>query len=400
MYGAGAYDPSMGAPPAGYPMGAPQGGYDPASGMQYDPSMGQPGTMPQYGQPGMMPQYDASMGQQGMMPQQYDPYMAQSQVYSPDGTPMPQYNGQAMPQADPMVAQAEAELQALEEKKKAQAEKDKKKEIDHVAHMMRSGNRNQEDNVACANILVMWAVFNGLMWAVPLLGDRWWGKVWHGMSIDKLTVNQGLFNMEIEVNCKDSLDTSLCKAVKKYADHDNGHWAIYEIKEEMCKKVPESCPSMKRMYQAGWAPLCLLPGAAGFEVLAMLLLYFYWHGKPTALVRNLANKCGVLAPITGVLGVTGWLIWCPYMQQLPRWWAAEAGHADFANSAVFGLQAASGIPTGWCFCMLVFAAISSGIRFFCQFTLPFHIQEPDPYGFDESSKLLAEAEKMYDSNKA
>merc|ERR1719498_2293213 len=102
----------------------------------------------------MVPQYDPSYGQPPMMPQQppYDPNM-----------------GQAMPPQDPMLAQAQADLEALEAKKKAREEKEHKKEVQHVAHMMRSGQRNQEDNMSCANILVMWAILNGLMWAAPLL---------------------------------------------------------------------------------------------------------------------------------------------------------------------------------------------------------------------------------------
>merc|ERR1719456_1869428 len=295
-------------------------------------------------------------------------------------------------------AQAEAELAALEEKKKAKEEKDKKKEVEHLTHMMRSGQRNQEDSASCANLLCGWGILNGLLWAVPLLGDNWWNKIWHGMSIDKLTVGVGLFNMEVHLQCSENMvgETSLCYAMKKYADHDNGHWAILEIQEEMCGRYKGSCATMSRLYQAGFAPLVLLPAAAAFEVLAILLLYFYWHGKPTALIRGLANKCASLAPFIGVMGFTGWMICSPYLQELPRYWAAEAGHMEFANSSLFGLQESFTLPMGWCCLMVFFNMISSAIRFFIQFTLPFHINEPDPTGMGEETRLLTEAEKMYD----
>lgn len=249
-------------------------------------------------------------------------------------------------------------------------------------------------------MLCGWGILNGLFWAVPLLGDNWWNKIWHGMGVNKLTIVLGLFNMEMSLDCTDSVNTSLCSAVKKYADKDSGHWAILELSEAMCKNVPDSCPTMTRLYQAGWAPLCLLPMAAALEVLAILMLYFYWHGKPTALCRNLANKLGVMAPIVGLAGFAGWMAWSPYMQELPRWWAAENGNKEFANNSVFGLKESFTLPTGWCVLMLFFGIISSGIRFFCQFTLPFHINEPDPYQLDESSRLMAEAEKLaYDDSK-
>jgi len=303
------------------------------------------------------------------------------------------------PMMDPQ-AQAQAELAALEDKKKAKEEKDKKKEVDHLTHMMRSGAREHEDNASCANLLCGWGILNGLLWAVPLLGDSWWNKIWHGMSVDKLAVTVGLFNMEVHLDCKENIvgENSLCYAMEKYAKHNGGHWAILEIQEEMCKHVKDSCSVIERIYTAGFSPLCLLPAAAAFEVLAILLLYFYWHGKPTALVRSLTNKCAVLAPLCGVMGFTGWMIISPYLQELPRFWAAEGGQKDFANGAVFGMKESFTLPMGWCCMMVFFNMISSSIRFFCQFTLPLHINEPDPYGFDESARLIQEAEKMYDGN--
>merc|ERR1719387_2241454 len=120
------------------PAGPPQGVYDPNMG-----AMGQPQPQMQIGQPPMM----------GGAPPSYD-----------------------------QNAQAQAQLQQMEQKKREKDEKHKKKEMDHQAKMMRSGQRQQEDNKSCATLLIMWGILNGMLWAAPLLGDRWWYKVWHGMS--------------------------------------------------------------------------------------------------------------------------------------------------------------------------------------------------------------------------
>jgi len=363
MYGAppAAYDPSMGAPPA------PQGVYDPSMGA---PPMGPPMGGPPMGAP--------PMGQPQMMgpPMGYPGYDPQGQA----------------------LLQAETDLATLEQQKQARDEKEKQKDVDHLTHMMRSNQRDQEDNRGCANMLVFWGILNALLWALPLLGDSWWNKIWHGMSVDKLTVQVGLFNMEVHVECKDNLvgEMALCYAMKKYGDHNGGHWAVLEIQEQMCKDYKPSCSVMERLYTAGFAPLGLLPAAAAFEVLGVLLLYFYWNGKPTSLVRGLANKCSVMAPISGMMGFACWMMISPYLIELPRFWAAEAGHKEFANGAVLGFKESFSLQAGWCCLLLFFNVILSSIRFFCQFTMALHIDEPDPYGFDESTRLVQEAEKMYD----
>jgi len=361
MYGApaGVYDPSMAAPP-GY--GAPAGGYD--------PSMGAP---------------------PGYAGQGFDPY-GPPPMGGPMGPPMGPPMGM-----DPMQAQAqaEAELQMLEAKKKEKEDKRKEKEIQHMTHQMRTGSRNQTDNEGCAMILCMWGILNGLLWAVALLGDSWWTKVWHGMSVDKLTITVGLFNMNVQLQCQDRVDVKLCMAMQKYAEHDGGNWAIKEIGEEMCKGYAKSCPTMDRMYNAGFIPLFILPAAAALEVICVLLLYFYWKGKPTSLVRNLASKSGMAAPFIGGIGFVGWFIYSPYMQELPRFWAGEGGDKEFANSSLFGMKEAFTLPMGWCTGTLLLVWMSSAIRFFVQFTLPFHINEPDPYNMNESARLLQEADKMY-----
>jgi len=294
-------------------------------------------------------------------------------------------------------AQADAELAAVEAKQKAREEKEKKKEVEHLTHMMRSGNRTNEDSKACASTLVIWGILNALLWAAPLLGDSWWHKTWQGLSVNKLEIGVGLFTMEVAVECTGTAANDLCKSAKKYADHENGHWTMMEIDKEMCDNVKAACPMMDRLYEAGWFPLCLLPVSAAMETLGILLLYLYWHGMPTALIRSMASKCAVLAPVCGTVAFSGWLLWSPYLQELPRLWAAESsGNKDAANGALFGLKETFMFPMGWCSALVFVSMLSSGVRFFCQFTLPHHIDEPDqPGGVNETAKLMAEAENMY-----
>merc|ERR1719443_2605146 len=104
--------------------------------------------------------------QMGGPPMGYDPQMSQPMMMGPPG-------GLVEPQASATLG-AEAELEKLEAKKKAREEKDREKEIKSMAHMMRTGARNQDDNAACAKLLCAWGILNGLLWAVPLLGDSWW----------------------------------------------------------------------------------------------------------------------------------------------------------------------------------------------------------------------------------
>lgn len=359
MYGqpvqAGAYDPSMGGAQPGYAAGPPPAGYGQPPAM-YDPSMGQPPNQP--------------------------------------------HQPQGLPPVD-QLGKAEAMLAGLEDEKQKEEEKHKKKEIDHLSKTMRADARVQKDNQVCAKILCIWAVFNALCWAIPLLGDSWWNKTWQGMGVDNLQIGVGLFNMEINVQCKtDILNAErICHAIEKYSKHDGGHWSTAEIQEEMCKVNKASCPSMNRLYYSGFIPLVLFPTAAALECLAMMLLWFYWHGKPTALVRQMATKCGILAPVAGIFGFCGWLITSPYLHELPRFWAQEAGHKKFADNPLVGLSESFMFPMGWCCCIAFFGALSSIIRFFIQFTMPRHVNEPDEHGFDESSRLVEEAERMYDGEK-
>jgi len=363
MYGAaqqqGAYDPSMGAPPTGF--AAPQG--------MYDPSMGQAAMMggPQMGPPMMMGQ--PPMGAPGFDPQ--------------------------------------AQIAHLEEKEKALEEKRRKKDIEHRAHMARSDAREQGDNAGCARILIGWGILNFLFWVLPLLGDSWWNKIWHGEGIGKLTLGVGLFHMHVHVECAASWtgDATLCKAMSHWAGGEGSStgtftqdWTMQDLRDQMCNE-PHSrdmCGRMDRLVYAGYSPVVMLCTAAIFEVLAVLLLCVYWKVKPMAWARNLANTCSCLAPICGIIGLMAWFVVSPHLTELPRMWAGIAGDRIFADNPLFGLQETFTIPMGWCCLLLCFNMASSSIRLFMQLGLPFHINEPDPYGNAESARLIAEIEKSYD----
>jgi hypothetical protein len=380
MYGAaaGTYDPAS-APPVGFPgagfdqyagaaqpsydqfHGAPQAGYDQYTGA---PQLGYAGAYAG----GPAPGYDPSMG-------------AYAGGHAPAGY-------------DPAQMGAGAEMAELEDKEKANHEKHNEKQAQHLAKMMKNQQNNQSDNQSCASILCCWGFMNVLLWIAPLLGASWWTKVWHGLGIEKLTVVVGLFTMQVGIECRDTVDNSLCEAMKPYAKHDNGQWVIQDLQKHMCKEVKESCSAMQGMYYAGWSPEFLLPAAAILEVLGVLLLYFYWHGgKPTKTLRNISNKFSVMAPVVAVAGVSGWMAMSPYLHELPRFWAAGAGKKGFANSAAFGLKESISLPMGWCAMLVLFNVVSSCVRFAIQFTLPKHCNEADS---DEASRLMADADKMYD----
>jgi hypothetical protein len=93
------------------------------------------------------------------------------------------------------LQQAQAELEALEDKKRAREEREKSHEVEHLTRKIRSGARDHSDNQACARLLCMWGVFNGLMYGLALLGDSWWQITWHAMSVDDLSITLGLFNV-------------------------------------------------------------------------------------------------------------------------------------------------------------------------------------------------------------
>jgi len=367
------------------------------------------GAPQQPGQYGGPPQgvYDPNMGQQPMQPMQgvYDPNMGQQpmQPMAPQMMPMTQpMMGQPMGgMYDPQMMamqQQDMEAQELADLEARQAFADEvayQKAVDRMVHQLRSGNRNQDDNASCATTVCFWGIFNGLLWAVPLLGDNWWNKVWHGLGVRKLTMSLGLFNVATAVDCDGYAETNaqLCTAWTKYSHP----MAITEMRDDMCKAVPGKCPVMQSVVQAGYIPLYGLPAAAACEVLSILLLYFYWHGKPSGLARNLGVRVASFAPVVGMLSVFSWLLWCPYMHELPRIWAEEGGNKDFANSSFFGMKESFTMPMGWCFIMVFIGVMSSTARFFVQWTMPFHIHEPDPLGLGDDgleNAIRRDAEKI------
>lgn len=357
-----------GAPPQQGAWGAPQQGYD--------PSMSQPGAYPPQGY------------QQNYPPQQ-----------GGGGYP-PQQGGVGSAGGWDAQAQAEWDLAQLEEKKRLRDQQKKKEELDRIAAQIRHNGRSQEDNQGCANLLCVWGILNGMMWGCPLLGDVWWQKIWHGLSIDKMTIVLGLFNMKVTVVCKDTFsgNQDLCNAMKPFSDHEGGQWPIKDLSAYMCKKDKATCDMMEKMELAGNAPLVALPSAAAFEVLAVLLLYFYWNGSPSATAKNLAAKCGVMAWFSGLIGFAAWLVMCPYMQNLPRMWAKIGGQEEFANSSLFGLKETFTMPIGWSCGIMLVALVSSFIRFFLQWSMPAHINEPNQDGSAEHAKLMKDAEAMYDGS--
>lgn len=292
---------------------------------------------------------------------------------------------------------AEAELAALEEAKKAKEEKEKQREVDRLAHKLRSGERDHKDNQACARQLCMWAIFNGLMFGLALTGDSWITASWWSQSISELRVTLGLFNIEVNLQCNPSaLDPKLCNMMKPYANHDNGWWTTVEMREAMCAHsdaTQSGCAAAKWVYISGWPPLICFPLAAGFECLSLLILYWYWHGKPSSTTRVLSAKCAALAAFFGCLGFVGYFACGPWLTSLPRKWCDMAGQKEAAMGAFTGFRNTWRQPFGWAAVCAMFALAGTFLRMTFQYNLPFHIDEPDPYGFDENTNLSAEAKK-------
>merc|ERR1719482_2330813 len=104
-----------------------------------------------------------------------------------------------------------------------------------------------------------------------------------------------------------------CNMMHRWADHDGGQWSTKEIREKMCEEEKDACPTVDRLYYAGFPPLVLFPLAAAFECLSLLLLYFYWHASPTSMTRTLADKCSVMACLCGASGIVGWFAMKPWL---------------------------------------------------------------------------------------
>jgi len=361
--------------------------------------MHQQGYEQNYGQVGGGYAGGAQQGhQQGYASMVYNPAMGGP---PPQGYPPQSFQGAPMMAPQSFVAQqAQAELEALEARKKEKEETRKEREARHMTHALRSGARNNGDNQSCAKTLCMWKVFNGLMYGVALLGDSWTVNQWEAMGIDSMTLSIGLFNMDIDLRCKESVDMKFCNMMKKWADHDDGQWSIKDLQKHMCDEDKDTCWTMGRLYVAGWIPLVLFPLAAAFECSSLILLYLYWHAKPISTMRSMSDKCAVLAVCCAGVGFCCWLGIRPWISGLPRAWATMGGQRDAAAGVFLGFKELWCMPVGWCFICAWTGALGTFVSMFVQLSLPRHVDEPDPYGFDEQSALIEdhvrkETEKYY-----
>jgi len=309
------------------------------------------------------------------------------------------YDAQSFATSQSFAAQqAEAELAALEESKKAKEVQHRKQEVEHLGHKLRSLGRDHKDNQACARTLCMFAVFNALMYGLALTGDGWINTSWWSMGIRELRVTFGLFNMNVDLECQpDSVNLKICNMMRPWADHDGGHWTTMELWDTMCHAdttgmTEEGCNSAKWIYRSGWPPLILFPCAAGLECLSLMVLYWYWHGKPCSSSRILAEKLAMAALVCGGLGFVGYMAAGPWLTALPRKWADMAGRKDETSGSFTGLRCTWVMPVGWSLMCGLTALGGNFIRLMSLHGLPFHVDEPDPLGIDESRKLMAMAE--------
>lgn len=378
MYQQG-YEQNYGQVAGGYAGGPPQQGYSPghASTGGPPPQGFQPGYAPAVGgPPSFQMGYDPSIA--GPPPQRFDEaYPAQS--------------SQGAPMMDPQsfaLLQAQSELAGLEARKKEKEESRNEWQTQHNTKKLRSALRENADNQSCARTLCIWKVFNGLMYGLALVGDSWTVNSWHAMGIDSMTLNVGLFNMHVDLRCKDTIDMKFCNLMKKWADHDDGLWSIRDLRSQMCQQDKDACWTMDRLYFAGWIPLVLLPAAACFECISLLLLFSYWHAKPTHAMRSMSAKCAVAAIACAGVGFCGWLAVRPWISGIPRLWATMGGQRDAAAGVMFGLKENWCVPVGWCFAAAWIGALGNFVSMFLQMASARHVDEPDKYGLDESSALL------------
>jgi len=301
------------------------------------------------------------------------------------------------------LAAAQQELAHLEEKKKEAEERQAKHDVEHLTHKLRSGGRDHKDNQSCARTLCMWGVFNGMMYGLALMGDSWSYSAWHATGVEQFSLTLGLFNMDIDLKCRNSFtgQDQFCHMLTKWYKHENGHWSTKEMQEAMCNDPGASkntCDVGWRLYYAGWFPLVLYPAAAVFECLSLLLLYFYWHVRPTSMIRILADKCSIMSCICGAMGMTLWFAVRPWLTGFPRYWAEMTDQKNAAASVFNGFKEIWTLPTGWAFICGIIAIFGTFARVMGQYGLPFHIDEPDPYGLDEGvnfgAEAKAEAERM------
>jgi len=285
-------------------------------------------------------------------------------------------------------------LEKLEWKKSEKDRQRDARQVEHLTHKIRSGSRDNKDNQACARNLCMWGVFNGLMYGLALMGDSWTVNKWHAMSIDEMTITLGLFNMDVNIKCKDAIDMKLCNMMRPWAEHNGGQWATQELRTYMCTRDRDTCVTVDRIYFGGWVPLILLPAAAAFQCLSLICLYFYWHVNPSSMLRIISSKCSALAVFCSFVGFCGWFTIRPWMSGVPRMWAEMAGQKGASADVLTGFKETWCMSVGWNLVCALIAMVGNFLCLFLQMGMAYHVEEPDPYGIDENSALIEQAKSQ------
>lgn len=288
---------------------------------------------------------------------------------------------------DPMLGQQQpGVMDDPQEAKLRQKQEKVQKKQKRQQKLLKSGYRRQGDTVCCAGMVCAWGLLTFLMWVGPIFGSPWWERSWHGLSIARLDIRFSLSEIKVYTGCDSSSGTlSLCRAVKRYA----GDWDPSELMYRMCDEIPDSCATATLLRRSLLVPKFLLPIAAWLQVLATAFYFYYWYAKPNAGVRKLSSHLQILSALAGNIAFLSWFAMCPECQVLPRWWAAGAGHKEFANSALFGLKEDESLGIGWCAACLLLAGACSMLIFFVQSVLPESLYE-DLGDSEEEAMMLSD----------
>jgi len=289
--------------------------------------------------------------------------------------------------------QAQAHLAHMEEETKRHAEEKKQHEVDKMAHQLRAVTRDHEDAKTCAKSICMWALLNGICYALALMGDGWAIYTFHAASVDEFTLTNGLFNIEFDLRCKETMTGTqpLCDMMKPWAQHDQGWWTTTEFMDKVCHESKTYCITAQRLYWSGFFPLVLLPAAAIFECLSMLLCWFYWHVKPTRSMREMSLQCATAATVCAAFGFVGWFAMRPWMSGMPSLLGSLSGQKEAVQGMLTGFKETWRLPFGASALCGLGAMLSSLIRVVSQYGLSFHKDEPDPFGLGERDALISQA---------
>jgi len=324
------------------------------------------------------------------------------------------YPGQPTPESFAM-AQAEHQLAAMEETQKHKEEQRKAHEVEKLAHEVRHVARAQSESLFVAKQSCAWALMNALVYGLCLTGDQWGVSTWHATSVAELTITQGLMNVEVDLTCKEHFhgDKKLCNMLRPWADHEAdgatladgssspGLWTNKELKEHVCKRSKEYCITAQRNYYAGYIPLFLLPIAAFGEFMSMMLLFFYWHIKPSTSMRKMSLQLGFLGVFCAAMSFTGWTCVRPWLSGFPRMFAALAEQKGAGNGVFTGFMETWRMPVGWCLACCFGALVSNLGRIMMQWNMNYHQDEWDPegdkalLGLENESLRAAEKELAY-----